>query len=116
MDEQQNPVRSPNSKQVIPEFKFRPGHKDIEAKVRAFLESRLDRGEKTYGTRLYTHNGRNALKDAKEELADAVLYLMQAKMEAEDAGDKPRHMFLSCQGCLILGTLADLIMEEERND
>ena len=114
--EQQKPIMSPNSKQVIPEFNFGPGLEDIESKVRAFLEARLDRGEKTYGTRLFTHNGRNALQDAKEELADAALYLMQAKLEADDAGDKLRHLCVSCHGYVILSILADLIVEEERND
>ena len=47
----------------------------------------LDRarvGQKKYGTRLMTHNGRDALMDAYQEALDLVMYLKQALMEREE--------------------------------
>ena len=51
--------------------------------VIAFLEARGRRGLDTYGTPLKAHNGRDALTDLREELADALCYLTQAQMERE---------------------------------
>jgi hypothetical protein len=38
-----------------------------------------------YGVRLHTENGRDTERDALEEAADLVLYLMQRKLEDRDA-------------------------------
>lgn len=45
------------------------------------LEARIAMGEKKYGTRLKTNNGRNALMDAYQEALDGINYAMQASME-----------------------------------
>jgi hypothetical protein len=48
------------------------------------LESRLTFGEKKYGTRLKSHNGRNALMDAYQELLDFLNYSMQGHIEGRE--------------------------------
>jgi hypothetical protein len=45
------------------------------------LVVRADVGEKKYGTRLMTFNGRDALVDANQEAQDAVMYLAQRHLE-----------------------------------
>jgi hypothetical protein len=47
------------------------------------LEQRSVDGEKKYGTKLKTFNGRNPLIDAYQEALDLVMYLKQAIMEQE---------------------------------
>lgn len=42
-------------------------------------------GTKAYGTRLYAHNGRDALVDAYQEALDLAVYLRQAIYERDDA-------------------------------
>jgi hypothetical protein len=56
--------------------------------VRAILDRLLDereaKGVSTYGTKLMTHNGRNALLDALQESLDANMYLAGKVGELED--------------------------------
>lgn len=47
--------------------------------ARRSLKGRLE-----YGTSLKTHNGRDAVVDAYQELLDAAVYLHQAWLEAEE--------------------------------
>lgn len=49
--------------------------------VLQFLTDRQEQGRKKYGTALRAHNGRSALRDAKEEAADQLMYLTQLEME-----------------------------------
>lgn len=56
------------------------------------LEARAAEGEKTYGMRLQTHNGRDALQDAHEELLDALAYIWQAHMETASDRDKTSYL------------------------
>lgn len=46
-----------------------------------FLDQRRARGLATYGTELHSHNGRNAVQDAVEEVSDALIYLAQVEVE-----------------------------------
>jgi len=57
--------------------------KEVLPLVISDLESRVGVGEKEYGEPLTTHNGRNSLQDAYEEVLDLCLYLKQALMESE---------------------------------
>ncbi len=57
---------------------------DVEALVHKDLRARIDSGEKKYGERLTTHNGRDALLDLYQELLDAVVYLRQALYERDN--------------------------------
>jgi hypothetical protein len=52
-------------------------------RVLADLEARAVAGERKYGTRLRTYNGRDALIDAYQEALDLVMYLAQAIIERE---------------------------------
>lgn len=58
-----------------------------ESKVRDDLKARAAEGENKYGTPLFTHNGRDALVDAYQEILDAMQYLKQAHLEM--GGDGP---------------------------
>lgn len=49
------------------------------------LRRREQKGIETYGTTLQTHNGRNALQDAYEEVLDLAQYLKQHLMEQDTA-------------------------------
>lgn len=49
--------------------------------LRRALAEREAIGVERYGQSLHTHNGRDALRDAREELADATAYLTQAWLE-----------------------------------
>lgn len=52
-------------------------------RLKKSLRERADAGEKKYGTRLMTFNGRDAITDAFQEAQDALMYLTQAQMEAQ---------------------------------
>lgn len=57
----------------------------------AVLRERSDFGQRKYGTRLKTWNGRDAYLDALQELLDLFVYLHQAQMErAELEADRDR--------------------------
>jgi hypothetical protein len=51
------------------------------------LDERTAEGVKTYGTPLMTFNGRNALKDAREEAYDLLQYLVQDTAERIAIGE-----------------------------
>jgi hypothetical protein len=61
----------------------RGGRREVAAQVLADIQARVDAGERKYGTKLMTHNGRDALMDAYQEAIDLVMYLCQAIMERE---------------------------------
>lgn len=48
------------------------------------LEEQRVKGRRYYGCDLHTHNGRDPLVDALQEAVDALQYLTQALMEAQD--------------------------------
>lgn len=47
------------------------------------LDAQEQKGRAKYGTTLQTFNGRDAIEDALQELADLVQYLVQWRMERE---------------------------------
>lgn len=57
------------------------GEESVTDAVLKDLESRRELGIGKYGTELKTNNGRNALKDAYEEVLDLACYLKQKLME-----------------------------------
>ena len=57
----------------------------VQDLVREDIEARKALGLRTYGTLLYPHNGRDALRDAYEEALDLALYLRQALLERDAA-------------------------------
>lgn len=66
------PLPIPNSKPIIHELVI----EDVKA--------RLEIGTKRYGTGLQPYNGRNALRDAYEEVLDLAAYLRQKIWEEEN--------------------------------
>ena len=60
-----------------------PGRLDVGTYVFQDIEERIKAGEQKYGSRLQTHNGRDALWDAYQEAIDLVLYLRQVILERE---------------------------------
>lgn len=86
---QPTPVKTKKSRDVVADLAgvLRRGSPLLED-----LEARAKEGVETYGTRLMTHNGRDALQDAHEEILDALVYMWQAKMEK--AGEKSLSMWL----------------------
>lgn len=59
----------------------KPGKDAVLFHALQAIMHRAEKGVDTYGTMLYTHNGRDALQDALEEAIDLVLYLQQAILE-----------------------------------
>lgn len=55
----------------------------LVAGVKADFEARITLGIERYGHPLQTHNGRDATRDAYDELLDAAHYLKQLLLEAE---------------------------------
>lgn len=77
------PAPSGNGREVLP-FVIREltQSSDWEShSLQKDLFHRAEVGEKKYGTRLKTDNGRDAMQDAYEEAQDAVMYLAQAVLE-----------------------------------
>ena len=58
--------------------------KDVCTMVKQDLDSRIDVGEKRYGERLTTFNGRDSLQDAYQEVLDLVMYLRQEIEERQE--------------------------------
>lgn len=107
MSEQNKPVVDPKSQFVC----YPEGELEdlvVDDAIRRFCNDRLNVGEKHYGVRLCTHNGRDAVRDAKEELADGVLYLTQAMMEAEDEKKTELAWSLRFARLMVLFALEDL--------
>lgn len=59
------------------------GHHDVADDI----EARIRLGEKKYGTRLKSHNGRDAMLDLYQETLDAVNYSKQLMVEGRDDGN-----------------------------
>lgn len=86
------PPPTPGQQQVLPWVLKRISAWGVRGEsLAAALTERAEAGEKKYGTRLQTFNGRNALIDAYQEAQDAVMYLAQRVME-DPADVQPREL------------------------
>lgn len=56
---------------------------DVTDAVIRLLRRRREKGRKTFGSSLHTLNGRDALQDLQEELADALQYVTQKMLERD---------------------------------
>lgn len=56
----------------------------VYERLLTLLEKRVEQGLEQYGTPLMPHNGRDALLDLWEELADALFYATQMLIEREE--------------------------------
>lgn len=63
-----------------------PGQTDIGQLVLIDIQARIDAGYEKYGTKLQSHNGRNALIDAYQEAIDLCMHLRQAIEEQKTDG------------------------------
>lgn len=61
----------------------RPGKVAVADYVLADIQARVEAGQKKYGTKLMTNNGRSADWDLYQELIDAVMYQRQKLLEVE---------------------------------
>jgi hypothetical protein len=59
------------------------------AEIMRDLSARSREGVRKYGTRLKSHNGRDARLDLYQELLDAFMYATQEMLEGEDGGPDP---------------------------
>lgn len=59
--------------------------RDVQQELVRMVQERRQLGIQRYGSPLMTHNGRDALQDALEEAVDLAAYLMQLRMERDDA-------------------------------
>ena len=57
---------------------------DVEPLLLALIKARMAFGAKKYGTKLCSHNGRDAMMDALQESIDLNQYLVQLLMEQQD--------------------------------
>lgn len=57
---------------------------DVAELVKQDIEARIQHGAKLYGERLTTHNGRDALLDAYQEVLDLAVYLRQMMYERDN--------------------------------
>jgi hypothetical protein len=55
-------------------------------KIAEDIEARIRLGERKYGTRLKSHNGRDAMLDLYQEVLDGINYAQQCKIEGLDDG------------------------------
>lgn len=80
-------IRTKKSKDVFNSIKNNIKNK----RLKNLLLKRIEKGISSYGTRLTTYNGRDALKDAHEEVLDAILYIWQKKMEVSSKDEETLH-------------------------
>ena len=67
----------------MPQAGERMSRVEVLPLVKDDLQARIAKGRAEYGEPLTTHNGRDALWDAYEEVLDLALYLRQAIAERE---------------------------------
>lgn len=82
-------------KQIVPHGKG----VEVGALVKQDIEDRIQLGEKRYGERLKTFNGRNALWDAYQEILDLANYLRQLIEEQRVLAEIPTQEGCLCKRC-----------------
>ncbi|VVB51966.1 Uncharacterised protein [uncultured archaeon] len=81
---QQRPVTTPESRDVFEDLLKQTdfaGRMLISDVLEERLAARIDYGERKYGSRLKTNNGRDVLLDIEQELLDGVQYSHQGVMQ-----------------------------------
>lgn len=67
----------------IVQNRFRHIEHPLENQFLEALSNQYEKGLLSYSEPLTAYNGRDPLQDAKEELVDAYMYLIQAKVEGK---------------------------------
>lgn len=81
---QDKPVVTAGSKDVFSDLlnqKRFDGQTLISGELQTRLAVRIDFGQRKYGSRLMTYNGRDVLLDIEQELLDGIQYSHQAVMQ-----------------------------------
>lgn len=73
---------------ATPEPMSLPGKEEVFPELVKDLESRVHVGIGKYGHPLQTHNGRDAINDAYQEVLDLAMYFKQAIMERKPSNEK----------------------------
>jgi hypothetical protein len=74
----------------------------ISPAVAAELTARVEFGEKKYGTRLQTWNGRPVRLDIRQELLDGIMYSHQGVMQGERVANIRNTLVAEVEGLLEL--------------
>ena len=92
--EQPSPTTSAQSRAVLPSalITCAQGHYSAARSLCDALAARADVGIARYGTPLQTHNGRDAIRDLREELLDAIMYATQAHLEGRITEDQAQEI------------------------
>jgi hypothetical protein len=90
--DQHQPTRDPRSVPVLPLAVEMVSHSPHTLWAIPALEARTQLGKVRYGDALHTHNGRDPVRDLREEILDAVQYLAQAIAEGRIHGDQALRM------------------------
>ena len=92
--EQPRPTTSAQSRAVLPSalITCAQTHYSIARRLCDALTARADLGVARYGTPLLTHNGRDAIRDLREELLDAIMYATQAQLEGRLTEDQAQEI------------------------
>ena len=98
--DQPQPTRDPRSVPVLPLATEMMSHSPHTLWAIPALEARTQLGKARYGDALHTHNGRNSLRDLREEILDAVQYLAQAIAEGRIQGDQAS-LIEDCLTCIV---------------
>lgn len=78
-------VRDPATDQPLP----RGGVTEVQQALINAIAARRELGIRKYGQPVMTHNGRNPLRDAWEEVIDLAVYLTQMMLEAGEELELP---------------------------
>ena len=92
--EQPRPTTSAQSRAVLPcaLITCAQSHYSAARSLCDALAARADLGVARYGTPLLTHNGRDAIRDLREELLDAIMYATQAHLEGRITEDQTQEI------------------------
>lgn len=83
MSQQPDPIINAESEEVLPLVLARLNSYE-QILLEPELRQRAAEGLRHYGVPLMTHNGRDALRDALDELLDALKYILQYEKETGD--------------------------------
>lgn len=88
------PFYQANSTDVLGDIEQEMQIQHLPAQIVAQLRERVALGEKKYGMRLVSFNGRNAGQDCLQEALDGIMYSQQMKLEGHPLADKLRALFV----------------------
>lgn len=96
---QSKPFYQSNSADVLLDLEqSAPSH--ISKKILRQLRERVALGEKKYGMRLHSFNGRNSSQDCLQEALDGIMYSHQMKLEGHPLADKLKALFARAVGLI----------------